>query len=186
MSIMHCSLLSLGCAFGFTPPGDRVGLTALRALKIAQRRLRPEVRAKLLTVSSPRTDNSLSPTAWRFVFFDAATTGNCRIVTVAAKTSSEHPDTVEAFSTAKTGSAAGLHPIPQNKIVVDSDKALEQTRVSSKLKGVQAAQYFLVQDKAGAEPLWMLHFFGDGREPVAQFQIGAKTGVVELTGNGVR
>jgi hypothetical protein len=79
MSTMHCSLLSLGCAFGFASPSDRHILTALRALKIAQRRLRPEVRSKLLSVSSAHTDPTLVPEAWRFVFLDPATNGHCRI-----------------------------------------------------------------------------------------------------------
>ena len=115
MSITHCSLLSLGCAFGFASPSDRRILTALRALKIAQRRLRPEVRSKLLSVSSARTDSTLVPDAWRFVFLDPATSGHCRIVTVAARTSSEHPDTIEAFSSLKLESTAGSPPIPQSK-----------------------------------------------------------------------
>src|SRR5471032_463955 len=145
MSIMHCSLLSLGCVFGFAPASEQTTLTALRALKIAQRRLRPEVRAKLLSVSSARTNGNLTPEAWRFVFLDQATSGHSRVVTVAAKTSSEHPDTVEAFSSVKTESVAGQHPIAQNKLLVDSDKALEQARSVAKLKGLSAAEYELVQ-----------------------------------------
>src|SRR5271170_3410291 len=101
MSMMQCSLLSLGCVFGCAPAQNQSSLTALKALKIAQRRLRPEVRSKLMSVASARSDASLSPHAWRFVFMDPATSGNCRIVTVAAKASSEHPDTVEAFSSIK-------------------------------------------------------------------------------------
>src|ERR1039458_5116147 len=156
---MHCSLLSLGCIFGFAPANDQTSLTALRAFKIAQRRLRPEVRAKLLSVSSPRTDGSLAPEAWRFVFLDPATSGNCRVVTVAAKTSSEHPDTVEAFSSAKKESVPTTHAIAQSKWVVDSDQALEQVRATTKLKGIQAAEYRLVQPSSGREPLWHLHFY---------------------------
>src|SRR5471032_3177486 len=114
MSIMHCSLLSLGCVFGCAPANGQTTLTALRAFKIAQRRLRPEVRSKLLSVSSARAEGALAPDAWRFVFFDPGTSGNCRIVTVAAKTSSEHPDTVEAFSSAKTENAATTHAIAKN------------------------------------------------------------------------
>src|SRR5476651_1455769 len=102
MSTMHCALLSLGCAFGFAQANNQTSLTALRALKIAQRRLRPEVRAKLLSVTSARTSGNMVPEAWRFVFLDPATSGHSRIVTVAAKTSSEHPDTVEAFSSSKS------------------------------------------------------------------------------------
>src|SRR5476649_610236 len=153
MSTMHCSLLSLGCVFGFAAANEQTSLTALRALKIAQRRLRPEVRAKLLSVSSARTDGSLAPEAWRFVFLDPATSGHCRVVTVAAKTSSEHPDTVEAFSSSKIEDVATLHPIAQNKLLVDSDKVLEQARTVSKLKGVQSAEYRLVQPRSGSEPL---------------------------------
>lgn len=182
MSMMHCSLLSLGCVFGFSSPGDRRVLTGLRALKIAQRRLRPEVRSKLLSVSSPRTDQSLSPEAWRFVFLDPATSGNCRIVTVAAKTSSEHPDTIEAFGSVKTEDVSSLHAIPQNKLLVDSIAALDQARTISKLKGVLSAQYELLQQKGVQEPLWLLHFFGEGVDPVAEFQVGAKTGAAALMG----
>src|SRR5476649_2508942 len=155
MSTMHCSLLSLGCVFGFAPANNQTNLTALRAFKIAQRRLRPEVRAKLLSISSSRTDSSLAPEAWRFVFLDPATSGNCRVVTVAAKTSSEHPDTVEAFSSAKTESVATAHAIAQNKLLVDSDKVLENARGTAKLKGLCGAEYRLVQSKSNQEPHWI-------------------------------
>ena len=180
MSTMHCSLLSLGCAFGFAPPHNLTSLTALRALKIAQRRLRPEVRAKLLSVSSARSDESLAPEAWRFVFLDPATSGNCRIVTVAAKTSSEHPDTVEAFSSAKNESVSGAYVIAQNKLVLDSDLILAQARGTAKLKGIKAAEYRVGQQRNGQEPTWIVSFFAETDEPVVRFQIGAKTGVVKI------
>jgi hypothetical protein len=183
MSIMHCSLLSLGCVFGFSPANNQATLTGLRALKIAQRRLRPEVRSKLLSATSARTDADLVPDAWRFVFLDLATSGNCRVVTVAAKTSSEHPDTVEAFSSVKTESVTGQHPIAQNKLLVDSDKALEQARATAKLKGLRSAEYRLVQQKSGQEPLWVLHFFAETGEAVGRFQVGTKTGAVQVLGN---
>jgi hypothetical protein len=178
--MMQCSLLSLGCVFGFAPPENQVLLTALRALKIAQRRLRPEVRSRLLCVSSPRTNGNLVPDAWRFVFHDSATSGNSRMVTVAAKTSSEHPDTVEAFSSAPAETVAGLQVIPQNKWTVDSDKVLEKVRVESKLKGVRSVQYRLTQPKHGQEPSWALHFFSERDELVARFRVGGKTSALEL------
>jgi len=180
MSAMHCSLLSLGCVFGFSPANNQTSLTALRAFKIAQRRLRPEVRAKLLSVSSPRADGSLAPEAWRFVFLDPATSGNCRVVTVAAKTSSEHPATVEAFSSAKTESAPATHAIAQNKWVVDSDQALALARGAAKLKGIRAAEYRLSQPRSGQEPLWILSFYAEGAESAARFQVGAKSGAVKI------
>ena len=183
MSIMHCSLLSLGCVFGFAPANEQTNLTALRAFKIAQRRLRPEVRAKLLSVSSTRTDGSLAPEAWRFVFLDPATSGNCRVVTVAAKTSSEHPDTVEAFSSAKTESMPSNHAIAQSKWVLDSDQVLAQARGAAKLKGIRAAEYRLGQPRSGQEPLWTLSFYAEAAEPVARFQVGAKTGAVKILAN---
>jgi hypothetical protein len=180
MSIMHCSLLSLGCAFGFAPPHDRRALTALRALKIAQRRLRPEVRAKLLSVSSARTNGNLTPEAWRFTFIDPITSGHCRVVTVAAKTSSEHPDTVEAFSSFKAESGIFSQAVSQNKLLVDSDRVLERARGSVKLKHVHAAEYRLIQRRSEQEPFWRVCFFAEEEEPVAMVRVGAKTGAVEL------
>jgi hypothetical protein len=179
---MHCSLFSLGCAFGFAPPAHSTTLTALRALKIAQRRLRPEVRAKLLRVSSARTNPTFQPEAWRFVFFDPATSGNCRIVTVAAKTSSEHPDTVEAFSSSRQESASAAQVVPQAKLGVDSDGVLEKIRLSSKLKGVRAAEYRLLQQKGSPEPFWTVQFFSEEGDTVIKFRVGAKTGKVEQNG----
>jgi hypothetical protein len=179
---MHCSLLSLGCVFGFTPPNEQTTLSGLRALKIAQRRLRPEVRAKLLSVTSSRTSPSLVPEAWRFVFLDPATNGHCRIVTVAAKTSSEHPDTVEAFASAKAENIASLHAISQAKLLVDSTQVLEQARSVAKLKGVHAAEYRLVQQRSSQEPFWTIQFYGEEVEPVARFRMGAKTGAIEQVG----
>jgi hypothetical protein len=177
--MMHCSLLSLGCVFGFAPASEKTTLTGLRALKIAQRRLRPEVRSKLLSVSSSRTDGSLVPEAWRFVFLDQATSGHCRVVTVAAKTSSEHPDTIEAFSSARSNDVDVLHPVVQNKILVDSDKVLELVRQTAKLKGVLAAEYKLLQPRSGREPMWSLHFYGEAEIPIAIFQVAAKSGTVD-------
>ena len=179
MSTMHCSLLSLGCAFGFAPPTDHRALSALRALKIAQRRLRPEVRSKLLSISSAPTDQSLVPEAWRFVFLDAATSGNCRVVTVAAKTSSEHPDTIEAFSSSKTEAPAATQAVPQNKLLVDSDRVLEEIRNGSKLKGVRSAQYQLIQQKGVPEPFWTVQVFAETGGVVARFRLGAKTGKLD-------
>ncbi len=177
---MHCSLLSLGCVFGFAPATNQNTLTALRALKIAQRRLRPEVRSKLLSVSSPKAEGGLAPDAWRFVFFDAATSGSCRIVTVAAKTSSEHPDTVEAFSGVKTEDATTAHAIAQNKWVVDSDSVLAQVRAQSKLKGIRAAEFQLGQTRSGHEPLWTLSLYAEAPAAIARFQVGAKTGSLKI------
>jgi len=178
--MMHCSLLSLGCAFGFASSGEQSNLTALRALKIAQRRLRPEVRAKLLSVTSARTNGKLMPEAWRFVFLDPGTSGHCRVVTVAAKASSEHPGTVEAFSSSKVENADLLHAIPQNKLIKDSDQILEQVRTASKLKGVKSVEFRLLQPRSGREPIWQLHFYAEKGEAIASFLVGAKTGSIQL------
>jgi len=180
---MHCSLLSLGCVFGFAPGTEQKTLTALRALKIAQRRLRPEVRSKLLSISSARASGNLIPEAWRFVFLDQGTSGHSRVVTVAAKTSSEHPDTVEAFSSVKPDDLDVLHPIAQSKFVVDSDKVLEQAREEAKLKGIVSAEYRLAQSRSGKEPVWTLNFYGHGEVSVASFMVGAKSGAMEMVGH---
>jgi hypothetical protein len=174
--MMLCSLLSLGCAFGFSPPEETATLTALRALRIAQRRLRSEVRSKLLSVSSPRTTASLEPDAWRFVFLDPSTSGKSRAVTVAARTSSEHPDTVEAFSGLKAEGAAGLHVISQPKWTVDSDAALQKVRGEFKCKHVVSAQYRLLRPGSGKNTFWMIEFFGDKDEVLIRFRIDAKSG----------
>jgi hypothetical protein len=177
--MMLCSLLSLGCAFGFAPPEETADLTALRALRIAQRRLRPDVRSKLLSVSSPKTGSSLVPEAWRFVFHDPGTSGRSRAVTVAAKTSSEHPDTVEAFHGMKSDSASGQQVIAQNKWTIDSDVALEKVRGEFKCKHVLSAQYRLARAGSGKEAFWSIEFFGERDEVLVRFQIDARTG--ELT-----
>ena len=131
--------------------------------------------------TSARSDSSLSPQAWRFVFSDPGTSGNCRVVTVAAKASSEHPDTVEAFSTIKEDASASIHAVGQAKLAVDSDKALAQVRGAAKLKGIVSAQYRLSQQRSSAESLWMLSLYADeGDAPVARIQVGAKTGSVKI------
>jgi hypothetical protein len=182
MSTLYCSLLSLGCVCGFSPPSDST-LTALRALKIAQRRLRPEVRSKLLSISSARTDAAFVPKAWRFIFQDQTTSGHARVVTVAAKASSEHPDTVKSFSSAKSENLASLQAIPQNKLLFDSDKALEQARRTSKLKGIKSAEYRLIQSRGDREPVWHLSFYAESLEPIVNFRVDAITGAIRLSGN---
>jgi hypothetical protein len=180
MSMMQCSLLSLGCVFGCAPAQNQASLSALKALKIAQRRLRPEVRSKLMSVASSRSDSSLEPDAWRFVFMDPATSGNCRVVTVAAKASSEHPDTVEAFSNIKDETSASLHPIAQAKLALDSGKVLAQAKSAAKLKGITAAQYRLTQPRSTQEPVWMLSLYAHDEAPVVRIQVGSRTGTVQI------
>src|ERR1700761_2475709 len=180
MSMMQCSLLSLGCVFGCAPAQNQSNLTALKALKIAQRRLRPEVRSKLMSVASARSDASLAPDAWRFVFADPATSGNCRVVTVAAKASSEHPDTIEAFSDIKDEGAPTSHAIAQGKLAIDSDKALAQARGAAKLRGITAALYRLSQPRSTQEPIWTLSLYAEEEAPVVRIEVGAKTGAVHI------
>jgi hypothetical protein len=178
---MQCSLLSLGCVFGCAPAQNQASLTALKALKIAQRRLRPEVRSKLMSVASARSNASLAPTAWRFTFMDPATSGNCRVVTVAAKASSEHPDTIEAFSNIKEEGAQAAHAIAQGKLLVDSDKALTEAKSAAKLKGISGAEYRLSQPRSTQEPMWTLFLYAEDSDvPVVRIQVGAKTGSVRI------
>lgn len=171
---MLCSLLSLGCAFGFAPPEHTAHLTALRALRIAQRRLRPDVRSKLLSVSSPRTGTSLVPEAWRFVFHDPGTSGKSRAVTVAAHTSSEHPDTVEAFSGLRNQLPTSLQVVSQSRWTVDSDAAIAKVRDEFKTKHYLSAQYRLA--RVGKEALWTIELFGERDEVLARFQVDGKSG----------
>jgi len=178
---MQCSLLSLGCVFGCAPAQNQSALSALKALKIAQRRLRPEVRSKLMSVASSRSDASLAPEAWRFVFMDPATSGNCRVVTVAAKASSEHPGTVEAFSHIKDESPQATNAIAQGRLMVDSDTALSLARDAAKLKGIAAAQYRLAQPRSTQEAVWTLSLYGQGGESVVRIQVGARTGNVRMS-----
>jgi len=179
MSTMHCSLLSLGCVFGYAPPADSA-LTALRALKIAQRRLRPEVRSGLLSMASARTDATFTPEAWRIVFLDQATVGRCRVVAVAARASSEHPDTVEAFSSIKSERVSTLQVIPQNKLLFDSNQALAQVRGISKLMACLSVEYRLLQLPNSPEPVWSLSFYGNGPGLMTRFRVGAETGATEF------
>lgn len=183
MSMMQCSLSSLGCVFGFASTTNRARLTAFGAFKISQRRLKPEVRAKLLCISSARTDATLAPQAWRFVFHDPATSENCRSVTVAAKNSSEHPDTVEAFSNSKPENIAVLRPVPQNKLLIDSDQALEKIRTVARLKRFRAVEFHLIFTQNSPEPCWTLQFYAENGEAASHFQIGAATGEIEIVGS---
>lgn len=172
------SLFALGCAFGCTPTITKVTLSAYRALKIAQRRLRPEVRAKLMGVISARTDSTLTPRAWRFLFHDATTNDQCRIVTVAAQASSEHPDTVGAFSGTQMDPHKFSHPVTQNKLIIDTEEILAKARAAATLDEIQAAEYSLAQGKTQVEPLWELRFFTNLEEPVATVLVKAKSGEV--------
>jgi hypothetical protein len=173
--MLQCSLLSLGCVFGFVPQQQAPPLTALRALKIAQRRLRPEVRSRLLSVTSSKT-HTLVPEAWRFVFFDPGTSDKSRAVTVAARTSSEHPDTVEAFSDIKFEPAAGHQVVPQNRWMIDSDLALEKVREHVKLRRVRTAQYRLGRPRSVGEPVWLIEFSDEQGATIGSFRIDARSG----------
>ena len=107
------------------------------------------------------------------------------MVTVAAKTSSEHPATVEAFSSEVVEKVSGLQVVPQNKWIFDSDAVLEKVRFESKLKGVRSAQYRLTQPKGATEPLWFVQFLGDNDRLLIQVQIGAKTFELERLDSNV-
>lgn len=184
MSMLTCSLLSLGCAFGFVPPEDKAAWTALHAFRVAQRRLKPEVRAKLLGVVSSWTVTSAPPVAWRFIFLDASTSGRRRVVTVAAKASSEHPETVEAFDSVERaeGPSGGgsSHPITQAKWVIDSDRAHEIARAVVKMRGVHACEFDLAQHRSQGEPYWTIRYCTEKDEPVVVVQVSARTGEAKV------
>ncbi len=182
---MHLPLVSLGCALGFAPPA-RSTFTALRALKIAQRRLRPEVRSKLLSITSVRTNAAFAPEAWRFLFSDPRTNDRCRSVIVATKTSSEHPAVLEAFSLSETENRASLKVIPQNKLLLDSNKALEQVRRVIELTKNCSAAYRLLLPRGDSEPAWMLSFYAETSEPIAIFRIRAESGALESVGEQIK
>jgi hypothetical protein len=135
-------------------------------------------------VASARSDASLAPEAWRFTFLDAGTSGHCRVVTVAAKASSEHPDTVEAFSNIKDEGPSAPHPIAQAKLEIDSDHALIQAKDAAKLKGITAAQYRLGQGRSTQEPVWTLALYAEEEAPIVRIQVGARTGSVRILNNG--
>ena len=177
MSTMHCSLLSMGCACGFALPANS-NLTGLRALKIAQRRLRPEVRSQLLGISSARTDATFVPSMWRFVFLDQSTRDHGRIVTVAKEASSEHSDTVEAFRSVEPENALTLLVIPQDKLLIDSDAVLKQIRLTCKLKGITSAEYQMRQTRADQSPTWHLLLYATAPEPIVSFRVDAATGAI--------
>ena len=109
----------------------------------------------------------------------------CNVV-VAAKTSSEHPATVEAFSSVQPENAAELQVIPQNRLLIDTNQALERARSAVKLKGIRAAEYRLLHPLHDAEPLWELQFFTDTGKAVARLSVGAQTGAVELINTHVK
>jgi hypothetical protein len=176
---MHCSLLSLGCLCGFALPVN-ASLTGLRALKIAQRRLRPEVRSKLLGISSARTDIAFVPKMWRFVFLDQKTKDHCRIVTVAAQASSGHPDTIKAFVAVEPENGLSMLPIALSELVIDSDVVLERVRLICKLKGITTAEYQMRRTRDEKIPMWQLLLYGQAPEPVATFRVNAATGAIQL------
>jgi hypothetical protein len=161
---MNVSLFALGCVVGLLPDESRANLSALRALRIAQRRLRPEVRNALLVARSLRTERDRLPSAWRFVFHDPLTTDNYRIVTVPTNEThksydfSEEPEDVESLRK--------LLPVVQEKVVLDSDDIL---RCAAELKKAswKSWELNLHQCPDIHEPLWMLTFFEDDAGKVA-------------------
>jgi len=108
---------------------------------------------------------------------DPITNGKNRVVTVAAKTSSEHPDTVESF---KAENPTYSQIIPQNDLLIDSNKALEKIRGFVKMRGISSVEYRLIQYRRGEEPAWVIHFFAEAEELEAVVRVGAKTGGVEV------
>lgn len=157
-------LLTFGCV-GFSNALKKIGFTALPALQIATRRLRPEVRANLLHVVSDRTGQDFRPKAWRFVFRDKTTSSGCRVVTVAENASSEHPDIVEAFESMDLRNISKNEIIPQNQLTVDSDAALKIASTSSEscLNFADSAEYQLVKSAPRRKPFWKIYFYSTNK-----------------------
>jgi hypothetical protein len=176
MTDMSLALGALGCAFGIASPASSQ-LTAFHALKIAKRRLRPEVRSRLIHIGSVLTDASFRPIAWRFAFQDRGTRGRLRSVIVAAHVSSEHPEIQEAFKTRNEEPMLPWKVIDLARILIDSEKALARVQSVSDLRPYRGVVYNLMTEKGG-EPVWHLSFYGKGEKPVVRFRLRARCGAL--------
>ncbi len=180
MPAVPLSLLSLGCAFGL--PVSQPSSTALQALKIAQRRLPSQVRENLLTISSARTDASLRPVAWRFVFSDPRIRKHWRGVVVAAGASSEHPEVIKAFRFAQKINPTPVSMFPLGLIALDSDQALRKVQRVIHLRGFVSASYQLSAASREDTPVWQLAFYSSSSlHPSRSFQVPAQGEIIDTS-----
>ena len=133
-----------------------------KALRIAQRRLKPEVRDRLLGVVSSRIVSGQLPTAWRFVFFDAGTSGSQRVVTVAANGSSEQPETQELFNQRRLPLIFEIIDLKRVRLEGTDAVKLAATMVQVKARELELS---LFQQAGNPEPRWLVRFYAAIESP---------------------
>jgi hypothetical protein len=159
---MQVFLFAHGCVVGFVPSEAKGHLPLWKALKIAQRRLKPEVRDRLLGVVSSRILAGQYPTAWRFVFFDAGTSGSQRVVTVAANGSSEQPETQELFNQRRLPLLFEIIDLKRVRLEGTDAMKLASTMVQVKARELELS---LFQPQGNPEPRWLVRFYAGIESP---------------------
>ncbi len=173
---MPASLFALGCVVGLLPKEDGSNLSALAALKIAQRRLKQQVRESLLIISSRRFMRDRTPSLWRFVFQDLSTTDTFRVVVVSNKTSGQS-ENLAGFK--KETDLCQLTTIDQNRSMIDSDEALRRAS-EFPTRQWSACEISLIQCPERRYSIWVVSYFEfeNGTTAAKVVTLSASTGAI--------
>jgi serine/threonine protein kinase len=116
---------------------------------LPQSDIAPTGKAELLRIVGERNEGQPAPTSWKYYFFDKGAAGHARIITVnQGKTVKDGEDLVD-FASPYDEQAA----LPEDKLLVDSNQALQIAQGLVPDQAVASSEVALVQQK-NSVPMW--------------------------------
>ncbi|WP_018290603.1 hypothetical protein [Verrucomicrobium sp. 3C] len=184
-------------AKGQQPPtrGRQGAPTAFSALAVAQQYAPEQSQAKMLAIVGPRSQTSLTPTSWEFVYWNQGGWKNLKRITVVGGQVRDVRQGIVAMASlgvARLVRYKESQAFDPNRLKVDSDRALQvilKTGAVGKAR-LSTVLFDLALMGEESEPSWEMRFYADRRGLEADIgvaRVGAVSGkILELRLNPSR
>lgn len=144
------------------PPADvHPQISAFQAKTLAEQMIPEAVRSNLMQVTGPRRPGSLTPTSWRFLYWDPTADQHVRAVTVTDGVAAPAKEGFVELGKLRVVSYKKNEIVAPARLLIDSTKALEILQATPQLQNVPitSANYFLDKGKGDLPPVWRLTLF---------------------------
>lgn len=141
---------------------DAWSLTAFQAKEVAEKQLGEGTKNKLISMEGPRSANSLTPTEWRFVFFDPHAEQQGKLIRVRDKSVAEMREGYFELKKLRLASYKPEEIIDSKELKIDSNKALDIVNKAADIKNTKLSTVtFKLSKSDDGTPLWRMEFLAD-------------------------
>lgn len=159
-------------------------VSAFQAKALAEQMVPENVRTNVMQITGTRRPGSLTPTSWRFLFWDPEADQHVRAVTVTDGIAAPAKEGFVELGKLRMVSYKKSEVIDPARLQIDSTKALEILQATPQLQNVPitSATYFLDKGKGNSlPPVWKLTLYtrrNNEEIPLGDVRVVADTGLI--------